>query len=284
MILVYLALLGRILLLGYEKILVKKLVNNGTSEITAFLYFFIASCTLVPTLFFTSFPRDFSFLIPLSVSSFLYAIAYLFYVKAFSLGEVSLVAPLYNLNLVFLLILTTLFLGEKLTLTKVCGVLLILYGASLLGQEKHFTSSILYLFRNRAPLYMLLSSFFIACGRTIDGYAISHISPIIYAFGINLGISLFILFYLVFTKRVGDILPFFIERLSGSIQLGFINSYSYLLLLFAFTRIDVSIAEPFSMLSIVVTVIFAYIIFKEEIRKRLIASSIMVGGAWLLFL
>ncbi len=284
MILVYGALLGRITLLGYEKILVKRLVNNATSGATAFLYFFIAALSLLPVLSFSSFPKDFTFLLPLFISSLLYAIAYLFYVKAFSLGEVSLVAPLYNLNLIFLLILTTLFLGEKLTLTKICGVFLILYGASLLNQEKNITLSFLSLFKKDASFYMLLSSFFIACGRTVDGYIISHVAPIIYAFGINLGISLFILLYLIFIKETKGIITLFIEKPSLSIQLGFINSYSYLLLLFAFTQIDVSIAEPLSMLSIVVTVIFAYLIFGEKIRKRLVASSIMVGGAWLLFL
>ena len=62
----------------------------------------------------------------------------------------------------------------------------------------------------------------------------------------------------------------------------FINAYSYLFLLIAFTKIDVSIAEPASMLSMVVTVILAHFIFREKIRNRIIGVVIMIAGAWML--
>jgi transporter family protein len=159
MISVYIALLGRILLLGYEKIVVKKLSSGVRSESSAFLYFFIAALSLIPTLFFTSWPIHFKFLIPLTISSIVYGVAYLFYVKALSTGDASLVAPLYNLSLLFLLLFTTIFLGEKLSFTKITGILLRLYGASLLGEGKNLIVSIKNLTQDKAPLYMILASF-----------------------------------------------------------------------------------------------------------------------------
>jgi transporter family protein len=68
-----------------------------------------------------------------------------------------------------------------------------------------------------------------------------------------------------------------------SVFSGTVNAYSYILLLFAFTVIPVSVAEPVSMLSMIVTVILAKYIFQERIRNRIIGAVIMLAGAWLLF-
>lgn len=284
MILVNIALLGRIFLLGYEKIVVKKLSNGVRSESSAFLYFFIAAVSLIPTLVFVSGTIHLKLFIPLIISSIVYGVAYLFYIKALSSGEASLIAPLYNLSLLFLLLLTTIFLGEKLSLAKMGGILLLLYGASLLGEGENLIISMKNLTQNKASLYMVIASFFIASGRVIDGYAVGGVNPLIYAFGINLGISMFFLIYILSAKSMKKTIALFKERPKIAILSGTINSYSYLLLVFAFTHIDVSIAEPASMLSTVVTVILAHFIFGENIGKRLIPAIIMVCGVWLLFL
>ena len=46
----------------------------------------------------------------------------------------------------------------------------------------------------------------------------------------------------------------------------------------------VSIAEPASMLGLIVTVVLAYFILKERVRNRLIGVVIMIAGTWLLFI
>ncbi len=281
---VYVALLGRILLLGYEKIVVKQLSEGEKSTPSAFLFFGIASLSLLPLLPFIPSPTNYNFLYKVVGSSFLYTIANIFYVKSLSIGEASLVAPLYNLNLLFLLVLTTVFLGEKLTLFKIIGILLLIYGASLLGERKDIFTSIGILFREKATLFMILASLFTATGRTIDGGAITGVHPIIYAFYINLGITIFLLIYAIITGGLSDIWDLFKRKPKIATLSGFINSYSYLLLLIAFTRIDVSIAVPASMLGTLVTIILAGKIFKERIKSRFLAATIMVGGVWFLFL
>jgi transporter family protein len=54
------------------------------------------------------------------------------------------------------------------------------------------------------------------------------------------------------------------------------------LLLFAFTKIAVSVAEPVSMLGMIATVILARLMFKERIGRRLVAVIVMIAGAWFL--
>ncbi len=281
---VYLALLGRVLLLGYEKIVVKQLSEGEESVSSAFLFFFIAALSLLPLIFFVPSPSSYGFLVQVAESSILYAIANIFYVRSLSIGEASFVAPLYNLNLLFLLVLTTVFLGEKLTVFKIGGVVLLIYEASLLGGERGIISSLKTLVYQKASLFMILASLFTAMGRTIDGGTVSGVDPMIYAFWINFGISIFLGTYMIITKKVYETVSLFKRKSQIATLSGFINSYSYLLLLFAFTKIDVSVAVPFSMLGTLVTVILARFIFGEEIRHRFFAALIMICGVWFLFL
>jgi bacterial/archaeal transporter family protein len=61
------------------------------------------------------------------------ALSWLAFFKALQLGQVSQVAPIDRLSLVFALLLAVLFLGEKLTLVKFFGVALMVIGAILLA-------------------------------------------------------------------------------------------------------------------------------------------------------
>jgi transporter family protein len=123
-----------------------------------------------------------------------------------------------------------------------------------------------------------------AFGRTIDGYAVQNSSPLLYSFFIYLIISAFLLIYLTLKRRWKSTAELLKMKPGKAVIAGFLNAYSYILLLFAFTHLDVSVAEPASMLSMIVTVVLAGILLKEKIKQRLVAVLIMIAGAWMLFL
>jgi transporter family protein len=282
MALAYLALLGRVILLGYERIVVKQLGQRSNSEGAAFLFFAIAALFLLPFLLLADMPSNYGFLPLVVLGSFAYAVAFALYVKSLSLGEVSLVSPLYNFNVLFLLILTAILLGEPITAFKIVGVLLLIFGASLLNRQKNLLRSLGALFKDRACLLMILCSILMAIGRTIDGFVVQEVSPMLYAFSIYTGISLFLLVYLLLTKKTGEMLLLLRSRTRVAVAAGAVNAYSYVLLLFAFTKIAVSVAEPVSMLGMIATVILARLMFKERIGRRLVAVIVMIAGAWFL--
>ena len=282
MTLAYLALLGRIMLVGYERIVVKQLGQRANSEGAAFLFFAVATLFLLPFLLFVDLPSSYGFLGLVVLASSIYAIAFVLYVKSLSLGEASLVGPLYNFNILFLLILTAILLGERVTVLKIAGILLLFFGASLLNRTRNLLRSLGALFRDRACRLMILCSLLMAIGRTIDGFVVQDVPPMLYAFFVYSGISLFLLIYLLLTKRTGEMLSLLRNRPGIAAAAGAVNAYAYVLLLYAFTQIDVSAAEPASMLSMIATVILARLIFKEEIGRRLAAVIIMIAGAWLL--
>jgi transporter family protein len=277
----YLFLLGRIILLGYEKIVVKKVGTDSNSIVTSFLFFGIAVLFLLPfALFHPSF--DLSALKYGILSGFIYSISFVLYVKSLSIGEASLVGPLYNFNVFFLLILTSIFLKEPFTISKVIGLSLLVYGASFLNRQENLYKSLYSLFKRKDTLFMMGSSFLIAIGRTIDGFVVGKIDPLFYCFFLYLVISVYQFFYILLRKEVEEVFKLLKEKtLLVTIAAG-INAYSYMFLLIAFRSIDVSIAEPLSMLSMLVTLFLAKNVFKEDIRKRIIGVIIMILGAWIL--
>jgi len=185
----YLALLGRIVMLGYERIIVKKLGTGSSSESATFLFFAIAAVFLFPFVFFADPPEDYGFVKIVFVNSVIYSAAFILYVKSLSLGEASLVSPLYNFNVFFLLLLAVVFLGEAFTVLKVAGLILLVYGASYLNRQKNPFLSLSALLKDRACVFMIISSMLIAVGRTIDMTVLKYIHPVVYAFALNAGMG-----------------------------------------------------------------------------------------------
>ncbi|WP_232617894.1 EamA family transporter [Thermosipho africanus] len=54
---------------------------------------------------------------------------------ALSKEDVSVVAPLYNINAIFLIFISFLFLSEKITIQKIVGSILMIYGVSYLKKK-----------------------------------------------------------------------------------------------------------------------------------------------------
>ncbi|NPV50791.1 MAG: DMT family transporter [Candidatus Methanofastidiosum sp.] len=284
MLIPYLALMGRIILLGWERILVKKLGQKSDSISGTFLFFGIGTIFLIPTLFFVDIVLNTSILLFVTLSSFVYSIAFMLYVKSLSEGEASLVSPLYNFNVFFLLILAVTFLEEKLTLFKILGLMFLFYGVSFLNRKSNILESFKAIFLDKSCQYMIGASLLIAIGRTIDGNAIRFASPLLYAFYLNVGISLFLLLYILTKSNISTTIKLFNEKRKVATLSGGLNAYSYLFLLIAFTGIEVSIAEPASMTAMIITVVLAGRILKENIKERLLGVAIMLIGLWMLFI
>ncbi|MEA2062106.1 MAG: EamA family transporter [Gemmatimonadota bacterium] len=280
----YLALLARIVLLGYERIVFKQLGTGSGSPESVFLIFTTGTVFLLPFMVLAPVPTDYSFLWWAGLNGLFYTVQTVFLVKSLSHGEASLVGPLYNFNIFFLLVLTTVFLGESLSFYKIAGLCLLVYGAGFLNRQGSFLLSLKALVTHRACQYMIASSALVAVARTIDGYAIRGVHPLTYTFVLCISTCLWLFAWLLVTGRLGAAAALFRRKPFHSVTAGAVDCFSYLALMFAITRIEVSIAEPASMLGMIVTVVLAYFIFREKIAERMAGVVIMIGGAWLLFL
>ncbi|MCX8095120.1 MAG: DMT family transporter [Caldisericia bacterium] len=281
----YFSLLGRIILIGFERVVIKELTDKKNNLAVTFIFFFFSIPFLFPFLFISEKPQNYLFLKNVLFSSIIYTNSFILYVKSISIEDVSLVAPLYNFNVFFLVILTSIFLNEKITILKILGLSLLVYGSSFLIRKENIFQSFNALYKNKGAKYMILSSLLIAIGRTVDGYSSKiGVSPIFYSFFLYLFITIILLFILLFSKNINDVKFLLKNKLFLSMFAGITNAYSYLFLLIAFKKIDISIAEPSTMLGSIITLILSKYLFKENIKYRFIGVLIMIIGAYLIFI
>jgi len=175
------------------------------------------------------------------------------------------------------------FLDESFGLAKIAGLVLLVYGASHLNRKESILHSLHALAKDHACQLMIVSSLLVAVGRTIDGFMMRSVDPLVYTLSLCFFTDIFLLIWLTATGRMGSALAMFRTKLKIGAIAGAVDCYSYLMLLMAITRIEVSVAEPASMLGMVVTVILAHFFFKEQIKQRLVGVIVMFFGAWLLF-
>jgi transporter family protein len=278
----YLALAGRIVLLGYERIAVKELGRSRSGQGTNFILFFTAVFFFIPFLFHVQWPKDPLVYGQIFLCAMIYSVTFTLYVKSLTDGEVSLVGPLYNFNIFFLLGISAVFLGESLTLLKISGLVLMVYGSSWLNRQGNFFKSIKAVFRDRPCQLMILFSLLLAVGRVSDRYISRDINPVVYGFILYSQMSVILFLYNYFTGRKKIMFSLLIEKPVLCLTAGAINTFSYIFLLYAIKTIEVSVAEPANMLSMVISVILARILYKEKIRERAVGILIMIIGAWLL--
>ncbi|AZR74430.1 hypothetical protein BBF96_14170 [Anoxybacter fermentans] len=278
-----LALIGRIILLGLERIIVKKLGKDNSSIEVTILFFGIGAICLLP--FLTGIEvKNLNFLLKALISSTIYSVTFVLYVKALSEGDISLVTPVASFNVLFLFLLSVIFLDERLTLIKSLGIILIFYGSSYLKPGANLFQSIKAVLKEKPCQYMLISSLLLAIGRVIDKASSKDVSALLYSFVIYSFITLILLVYIFVKKRWNNLIRLFLAKPGIAIISGGINAFSYLFLLIALKGIEVSVAEPLTLLSTLLAVILGKYIFKEKIQQRFIAAVIIMVGAWLLLL
>ncbi|GAB6189669.1 DMT family transporter [Marinitoga arctica] len=278
---VYLWFIIRITLLGYERIAGKKIATHEDEILSSWAFFFFSFLAFFPFFGYISLTS----LKAAVFSGSIYSLSFFLYVYALANEDASVIAPLYNMNVIFLIITTAIFLNEKITITKIIGSLLMIYGISYLKKDINLRESYKNIFKSKGALAMLISSSLMAIGRTIDGYFVRNISSLSYSISIYLIVSIY--FFIVTVIKYKSIKPHISiikRKTSHLINGGISNAYSYIALLNMFKYVDVSIAEPVSMISALVTAFFAKFIFKEKVAIRVIGTIFLILGAFIIYL
>jgi len=274
-------------LIAFEKIVVRLLGDrqgNIDYNLSAtFLFFIFGAIILTPLAFFIPI-KNFIFLLPCYGSSVLYTVYSYSFVTSLATGETSLVTPIYSLNGLILLIFSFLFLSEPFTLTKIIGVILMIIGVSLLKDAKNPFYSVQYIITNIPSRMMFLAVTSQCLGRIIDKYYLPNVHPVTYSAILYFFIAFNLLIILLIRGKSKTILKVFNKKPILSIVSGLINGFSYLFLLYAMQQIDLSLAEPLTNLSLVLTLLFSLLFFKENIIEKLPGSMLILLGGWFLYL
>lgn len=278
------AMTGRIILLAAERYFLKKLDRFDSFAVSS-LFFLVAAILLIPSFIFIEEPISLDLFFQgknALISALFYSIGLYSYVKAISVEDTVLIAPLYNSSSLWIFIFGFVFLDENVTPLRVLGGILIFIGVFLL-YKGNLHDKIQAIMNSQGSLYMLAGSVFIAIGRTIDAFSVRSADPIFFAFLMNFYLGLYLLFVTIILGKAKYIPQIFKEEPVNLFWAAFSNGWAYLFLLIALLEIDLSIAEPLSLLSLLLTALLGKYLLGERLKERINGTMIIIFGAFMLF-
>lgn len=207
--------------------------------------------------------------------------SWLCYFRALQSGDINKVIPIDKSSTVLTIILAVIFLGEKVTLLKAAAIIIIAVGTWLMIQknptEAKAKSRTWFIYACLSAVFASLTSILAKVG--IEGVE-SNLGT-----AIRTAIVLIMAWTVVFaTKKQGTV-----KDISGK-ELGFIclsglaTGASWLCYYRALKNGPASAVVPIDKLSIVVTIIFSYIVFKEKLNKKSFAGLVMIIAGTLMML
>lgn len=209
--------------------------------------------------------------------------SWLCYFKALQLGDVNKVMPVDKSSVILTMLLAALFLGESLTATKILGLLMIAGGTYLMIELKK-TKTSGHRKGSSWLVYAALSAFFAALVAILGKIGIEGVES-------NLGTALRTIVVLLMSwgmvlvvGRTSDVRKIDKKSMVFVALSGMATGLSWLCYFRALQEGPASIVVPIDKLSIVLTVIFSYLVLREKLSHRSVLGlvGIVVGTLVLL--
>jgi transporter family protein len=199
--------------------------------------------------------------------------SWLCYFKALQLGNINKIVPIDKSSTILTILLAVIFLRESISIIKAVGIVLIGAGTYLMVQRKDVTDNNQ---NNGWLIYALLSAFFASLTAILAKIGISGIES-------NLGtairtiVVLIMAWIVVFaTGKWNTIKTVPKNELSFICLSGFATGASWLCYYKALKDGLASVVVPIDKLSILIAILFSYIVFKEKLSKKAAVGLIMI--------
>jgi len=208
--------------------------------------------------------------------------SWLCYFKALTLESVNKVVPIDKSSIVLTIILAFIILGEPFTLIKLIGITAIAIGTYLMIQKKENGEQ--GKGRKAWLIYALLSAIFASLTSILGKIGISGIES-------NLGtairtiVVLIMAWVMVFvTGKKNEITGIDKKELVFICLSGFATGGSWLCYYKALQDGPASVVVPIDKMSILITVAFAYLVFKEKLTKKSMIGLVLITAGTLVML
>ena len=208
--------------------------------------------------------------------------SWLCYFHALQIGNINKVVPVDKFSTVLTIILAFIFLGEPVSIYKLMGSVGICVGTWLMIQKKETTEP-----KKEGKgwfFYALLSAVFASLTSILGKVGITGVDS-------NLGtairtiVVLIMAWVVVFvTKKQNDVRYLDRKELRYIVLSGFATGASWLCYYRALQTGPASLIVPIDKLSIVVSIIFSYIVFKEKLSKKALFGLLCIVGGTLVML
>ena len=213
-------------------------------------------------------------------------IAAILYFKALKITDLSLSVPMISFTPLFLVITSFILLNEAPSLFGLIGIVLIVTGSYVLNISKndtHLLDPFKEIFRNKGTFYMLIAAFLFSISSNFDKLVVQNSDPI---FGSSmvyllLGSS----FLIISCTKTNNIRTVYKKNLHKFFFIGLILASIAITINIAFTRQIVPYVISLKRLSILFSVFYGGLIFKEKnMLKRGLGAFIMLLGVILIIL
>ena len=209
--------------------------------------------------------------------------SWLCYFRALQIGDVNKVTPIDKKSTIFTMLLAFIFLGEGITLIKFAAMVLIGIGTYMMIQKKQTDSVTVE--SKKWFFYAVGSAVFASLTSILGKVGIENVNS-------NLGtairniVVLVMAWIVVFvTKKQNTIKDIDKKSWVFLILSGIATGSSWLCYYRALQTGPASVVVPIDKLSILVTIIFSYFVFKEKLTaKSGIGLFLIVGGTLMLLL
>lgn len=199
--------------------------------------------------------------------------SWLCYFRALSKGDINKVVPIDKSSTVLTIILAVVFLGERVTVYKTLGVVFIAIGTLLMIEKKDTEK------KSEGEgwlIYALLSAFFASLTTILGKIGIEGVESNL-GTAIRTAVVIVMSFIMVaFTGKTGEIKKIDKKELGFILLSGLSTGASWLCYYKALQDGEASIVVPIDKLSILVTIAFSYIVFKERLNKKAMLGLVMI--------
>lgn len=209
--------------------------------------------------------------------------SWLCYFKALQLGDINKVVPIDKSSTVLTILLAAFLLGEGITLFSGIGITLIAVGTFLMIEKKDVQKSDVPK-NKRWIFYALGSAVFASLTAILGKIGISGVESNL-GTAIRTGVVLIMSWMMVFVSGKGKELGGIPKKELVFICLsGLATGGSWLCYYKALQDGPASVVVPIDKLSILVTILFSYIVFHEKLSKKAALGLILTVGGTLLML
>lgn len=199
--------------------------------------------------------------------------SWLCYFRALSKGDINKVVPIDKSSTVLTIILAVVFLGERVTVYKTLGVVFMAIGTLLMIEKKDTEK------KSEGEgwlIYALLSAFFASLTTILGKIGIEGVESNL-GTAIRTAVVIVMSFIMVaFTGKTGEIKKIDKKEQGFILLSGLSTGASWLCYYKALQDGEAGIVVPIDKLSILVTIAFSYIVFKERLSKKAMLGLVMI--------
>ena len=214
---------------------------------------------------------------------------YVFLSQAYKSGDLSLVYPVSRAGaLLFLPLLAYLFIGERIDWIGGSAILLIAVGLFVLQLPVFNLREIglvLAKFKSAATLLALAAAFMVACYTLWDKHSINYLPPFVYFYAYTALVGITYAVFMLIKTPWGDLKGEWRGHKFAIVQVGFFNTFSYLLILFSLRTGKASYVIALRQLSIAFGVLLGWKVLREPFpRPKAVGVLLLLAGCLLVSL